>query len=135
MANTRNDAGRIKLAMFHAPRHDGLYQPIAFLFVTERMRADILAEREMILAAQDEAERKRQANLFARYDPGLSVKAFNTILDLFHLPHPPETDTAPTPPVADVAAVTLPGSETRPARTRRRKPAPPVAVPVTEEPH
>lgn len=126
MANTRNEGRRIRPTLFHAPRHDGLYQPIAFLFVTERMRADILAERATILSALDDGDRKRQAALFARYDPGLSVRAFNTILDLFHLPRTPETGIDPTPGPTDAAADTAPepATEARPARSRRRKPAP-----------
>ncbi len=34
---------RIANPRFHHPARDGLYRPIPFLFVTERMRDDILA--------------------------------------------------------------------------------------------
>ena len=41
---------RIANPRFHHPARDGLYRPIAFMFVTERMRDDILAERALLLA-------------------------------------------------------------------------------------
>ena len=49
---------------FHTEKADGLYQPIPFLFVTRRMCAEILAEREAILDAQPAATRKKQQALF-----------------------------------------------------------------------
>lgn len=126
MTSTRNEGSRIKPTLFHAPRHDGLYQPIAFLFVTERMRADILAERATILSALDAGDRKRQAALFGRYDPEVSVRAFNTILDLFHLPHSPATGTDPAPIPTEAVADSAPQApvEARPLRSRRRQPSP-----------
>lgn len=68
---------------FHTEKADGLYQPIPFLFVTQRMCAEILAEREAILDAQPAATRKKQQALFARYNPEFSATAFSGILDLF----------------------------------------------------
>ena len=38
---------RIANPRFHHPTRDGLYRPIAFMFVTEHMRGDILAERAL----------------------------------------------------------------------------------------
>ncbi|CAM5373913.1 hypothetical protein ACFQ4M_16440 [Thauera mechernichensis] len=74
----------MKVPQFHARKGDGLYQPIAFLFVTERMCAEILAEREHILDTLPPDMRKRQQALFARYDPSVSAQAFNSLLRLFH---------------------------------------------------
>ena len=71
------------LPRFHIRKNDGLYQPIPFLFVTERMCAEILAEREEIMAAMPAATRKRQQALFARYDPNVSAEAFSGLLNLF----------------------------------------------------
>ena len=68
---------------FHAQKADGLYQPIPFLFVTDRMCGEILAEREEIMAAMSAATRKRQQTLFARYDPNVSAEAFSGLLNLF----------------------------------------------------
>lgn len=131
MTNTRSDAARIGSALFHTRRHDGLYQPIAFLFVTERMRAEILAERERILSWMGASERPRQLALFARYDPAVSANAFNTILDLFHIPHPPVMDrrtaSVPTHAATDVTTHAATNTEPKPAlttspvRSRRRK--------------
>ena len=74
------------LPRFHIRKNDGLYQPIPFLFVTERMCAEILAEREEIMAAMPAATRKRQQALFARYDPRVSAEAFGGLLNLFGNP-------------------------------------------------
>ena len=71
------------LPRFHIRKNDGLYQPIPFLFVTELMCAEILAEREEIMAAMPAATRKRQQALFARYDPNVSAEAFSGLLNLF----------------------------------------------------
>ena len=68
---------------FHAQKADGLYQPIPFLFVTDRRFGEILAEREEIMAAMPAATRKRQQALFARYDPNVSAEAFSGLLNLF----------------------------------------------------
>lgn len=73
----------MKLPRFHTAKSDGLYQPIPFLFVTERMCSEILAEREALMAAMPAATRKRQQALFARYDPSLSAEAFSGLLNLF----------------------------------------------------
>ena len=59
---------RIANPRFHHPTRDGLYRPIAFLFVTEHMRDDILAERALLLASLPAALHERQQRLFARYD-------------------------------------------------------------------
>ncbi|HPE05394.1 MAG TPA: hypothetical protein P5537_13215 [Thauera sp.] len=74
------------LPRFHIRKNDGLYQPIPFLFVTERMCAEILAEREEIAGKLPEAARKRQQALFARYDPRVSADAFGGLLNLFGNP-------------------------------------------------
>ena len=41
----------MKSPRFHAQKADGLYQPIPFIFVTERMCREILDERDEIVAA------------------------------------------------------------------------------------
>ena len=74
------------LPRFHIRKNDGLYQPIPFLFVTERMCAEILAEREEIAGELPEAARKRQQALFAHYDPRVSADAFGGLLNLFGNP-------------------------------------------------
>jgi hypothetical protein len=74
------------LPRFHIRKNDGLYQPIPFLFVTERMCAEILAEREEIAGELPEAARERQQALFARYDPRVSADAFGGLLNLFGNP-------------------------------------------------
>ena len=71
------------LPRFHIQKPDGLYLPIPFLFVTKRMCAEILAEREEIAGELPEAARKRQQALFARYDPNVSAEAFSGLLNLF----------------------------------------------------
>ena len=73
----------MKSPRFHAQKADGLYQPIPFFFVTDRMCGEILAEREEIMAAMPAATRKRQQALFARYDPNVSAEAFSGLLNLF----------------------------------------------------
>ncbi|MDX5410085.1 MAG: hypothetical protein LPJ94_07700 [Thauera sp.] len=71
---------------FHHPLGDGLYSPIAFMFVTPRMRDDILDEREMLLSAQPAALHERQQKLFASYEPGVSAEAFKQLLRLYGYP-------------------------------------------------
>ena len=78
---------RIANPRFHHPARDGLYRPIAFLFVTERMRDDILAERALLLASQPAALRARQQKLFARYDPAVGAEAFKQMLRLYGYPY------------------------------------------------
>ncbi len=73
----------MKSPRFHAQKADGLYQPIPFLFVTERMCREILAERNEIVDAMPSVIRKRQTELFSRYDPNVSAQAFSGLLDLF----------------------------------------------------
>lgn len=77
---------RIANPRFHHPTRDGLYRPIPFLFVTERMRDDILAERAVLLASQPAALHERQQKLFARYDPAVSAEAFKQMLSLYGYP-------------------------------------------------
>lgn len=72
---------------FHLPRGDGMFQPIPFLFVTERMKGDILSERELILGAMQSQARELQARIFERYDPKSSFDAFQDILRLFGVEH------------------------------------------------
>ncbi len=73
----------MKSPRFHAQKADGLYQPIPFLFVTERMCREILSEREEIMTALPQGTRQRQQALFARYDPNVSAEAFAGLLNLF----------------------------------------------------
>lgn len=68
---------------FHVRRHDGLYRPILFFLVTERMRKDIEQERELIIMGLPPALRAKQGILFERYDPGKSVRVFEEILRMF----------------------------------------------------
>ena len=68
---------------FHLRQRDGLYRPIAFLFVTERMRREIEDERRLIRNALLGSNRARQEKLFARYDPQVSERAFEELLQLF----------------------------------------------------
>ncbi len=71
---------------YHLSSDDGLYRPIPFLFVSPRMRDDILDEREMLLSAQPAALHERQQKLFASYDPAVSVEAFRQLLRLYGYP-------------------------------------------------
>ncbi|NMG42858.1 hypothetical protein GPA22_03785 [Aromatoleum toluvorans] len=71
---------------FHLRRHDGLFLPISFFLVTERMRTDIEQERELIIEALPPAQRAKQEMLFRRYDPRKSVRVFEDILRLFGIP-------------------------------------------------
>lgn len=68
---------------YHLQGKDSLYTPIPFLFVTDRMSAEIMAERQQILEALSDAQRERQLKLFERYDPKHSSAAFNAMLHLF----------------------------------------------------
>lgn len=68
---------------YHTPGPDQLYIPIPFLFVTERMRDEILAERELVIALAPEATKTRQVELLAKYDPCVSATAFQSVLNLF----------------------------------------------------
>ncbi len=77
---------RIANARFHLPTRDGLYSPIAFMFVTEHMRDDILAERALLLSSLPQALHERQRRLFARYDPEMSAEAFKRLLGLYRYP-------------------------------------------------
>lgn len=80
---TRNDQAIDQPApRFHARRADGLFTAIPFLFVTERMAAEILAEREELTAKA--ADPKKQAALFASYNPQTRAATFRSILNLFH---------------------------------------------------
>ncbi|MDO9599548.1 MAG: hypothetical protein Q7J47_17655 [Azoarcus sp.] len=71
---------------FHLLNEDGLYHPIAFLFVSERMCDDILDERETLLSLLPSEQHLRQAAIFARYDPTLSAQAFKDLLRLYGYP-------------------------------------------------
>lgn len=70
---------------YHTPGPDEFYIPIPFLFVTARMRDEILAERRLILEFAPESTRVRQLELLSRYDPALSAEAFNSVLHLFEV--------------------------------------------------
>lgn len=69
---------------YHFPGNDGLYTAIAFLFVTDRMAAEIAAERQQILDSLPERLHDRQRLRFERYDPQRSSTAFNAMLRLFN---------------------------------------------------
>lgn len=69
---------------YHIQRRDGLYAPIPFLFVSQRMCSEILAERAQILEATPASRRKQQQSALERYDPGLSERAFSNLLALFN---------------------------------------------------
>lgn len=71
---------------FHFFGDDGLHHPIVFAFVSERMYRDILAERDTVLAALAPAQRARQEQLFARYDPQARARDFETLLRRFGEP-------------------------------------------------
>ena len=71
---------------YHLSSADGLYRPIPFLFVSPRMRDDILDEREMLLSAQAATLHERQQKLFSSYDPALSAEAFRQLLRLYGYP-------------------------------------------------
>lgn len=72
---------------FHLPLDNGLYQPIAFGFVTQTMHREIVSERASILAALPSALREQQERLFARYDPDQHLKGFQQVLAQFgHAP-------------------------------------------------
>ncbi len=68
---------------YHVRDASGLFQPIAFGFVTERMRDEILVERELILRLTPASRRAGQEALFARYDPRRSADVFRSLLSLF----------------------------------------------------
>jgi hypothetical protein len=68
---------------FHLRQSNGLYWPITFVFVTERMGQEIMQERQLILDAMPPSDRKKQEALFRRYDPDVSVRAFQGTLRLF----------------------------------------------------
>lgn len=71
---------------YHLPAEDGLYRPIAFLFVSPRMRDDILDEREMLLSAQPAALHERPRKLLSSYDPTVGAEAFRQLLRLYGYP-------------------------------------------------
>ena len=68
---------RAESVRFHVLRSDGLYEPITFFLVTNRMAQEILEERARLMASGG-ANQERQAKLFARYDPQLSSHAFES---------------------------------------------------------
>lgn len=74
---------RIAHPRFHHSTREGLYCPIAFMFVTAHMCDDILAERQMLLASLPPALHERQVRLFARYDPAVSASAFKRLLQVY----------------------------------------------------
>lgn len=69
---------------YHLPGNDGLYTPIPFLFVTDRMCQEIAAERQQIVDSLPPPKRERQLKLFERYNPQHSSSAFNAMLRLFN---------------------------------------------------
>jgi len=75
---------------FHLPRDDGLYQPILFDFVTDRMRQCIEHERQVLLDAVSPTVRARQEKVFQCYDPHASHRTYQNILRRFRLPEKQE---------------------------------------------
>lgn len=69
---------------YHVVGNDGLYNPIPFLLVSERMCQDILTERERILAALPTNQQERQQKRFERYNPQHSSNAFNAVLKVIN---------------------------------------------------
>lgn len=69
---------------YHLQGNDGLYTPIPFLFVTDRMCQEIAAERQQILDSLTPPRQERQLRLFERYNPTHSSTAFNAMLKLFN---------------------------------------------------
>lgn len=86
MKNHPTESIRNTSPRYHRLRKDGLYHPIPFLFVTDRMCDDILDEREMLLASLPAATHDRQKALFAGNDPRASSKAFKHLLRRFGYP-------------------------------------------------
>lgn len=82
MRSHRNDNLLPAYPRFHVADGEGLFKPIHFAFVSERMHADILQEREAILNALPPAAVARQKRLFARYDPQASLQSFANLLRL-----------------------------------------------------
>jgi len=68
---------------FHILRSDGLFQPIAFAFVTEQMHQEIMLERGAILDAMPPQQQENQKKMLDRYDPRSSAQAFERVLGLF----------------------------------------------------
>ena len=58
---------------------------LPFLFVTERMRDEILAEREVVIALAPQSTKTRQLELLSKYDPHVSADAFQSVLHLFEI--------------------------------------------------
>lgn len=69
--------------LFHTPGDDGLYEPVRFVLVSERMRNEILSERRSILDALPLPARPRQERLFARYDPHQRHRRYREIRERF----------------------------------------------------
>ena len=83
MKSYSTEAIRPAMPRFHLRQSNGLYRPITFVFVTERMGREIMQERQLILDAMPPSDRKKQEALFRRYDPEVSVQAFQGTLRLF----------------------------------------------------
>lgn len=73
---------------FHLRQADGLFRPIPFVFVGEAMCQDIERERQTILETTRPERLAPQQKLLDRYDPRLSVHAFDDILRLFGVTKP-----------------------------------------------
>lgn len=76
---------RVPALRYHTLGEDNLYRPIAFVFVTEKMCSEILAERSLILSITQKPLHARQRRLFAKYNPKQSAKAFHAVLRLYAL--------------------------------------------------
>lgn len=71
---------------FHRERDDGLYDPVRFVFVNDRMREHILNERRAILDALPPFNRVRQERIFSKYDPDERHRSFQNILRMYGRP-------------------------------------------------
>lgn len=72
---------------YHALDSEELFRPIAFGLVTERMCAEILAERQRILSVIPPARRPSQHRLFAQYDPKRRAEIYQSLLRPFRDEH------------------------------------------------
>lgn len=70
---------------FHVSQADGIYKAIPFVFVTETMYRDIVAERETLLSSLPPENRARQQQALECYDPAQSLRGYKEILSLYGL--------------------------------------------------
>lgn len=68
---------------YHALGPEALFEPIAFGLVTDRMCAEILAERQRIMSLTPPARRQQQRSLLAQYDPEHRAAVYRSLLRPF----------------------------------------------------